>query len=334
MTRMAAVFALVLMTLGVANARSEDGTLDFIRVPNNGQPALVVRGESFEVRAQGEPDIFVDTGESLIDMAANWRRIPGGNSEATIEIPGEFTPGLYNLVGVLNEVEDIQRRALLVLEEVPDHYYIAHIASPGMEEAQEASLAGAFSGESPLFMVVTGDLTANGSADEYRTLLDWLNTSSIPTIIAPGKRDSAKGRFGDYFDSAPHLTHCGKDVILAIGETTPGVVEDVSVDAGAYQLIRRTMKPARWSIGISGYTSAELSPRMQIILFVDTPLNALISGQSTDVTDERATVPWDSFQGPTNILAPRADSSSVGIQWVRVSPAGVAESDPPAAEDP
>ncbi len=333
MMRYALMFVLAASALGEAYARSEDGKLGFLKFPNNGQPAIVVRGHSFIIRAQGEPDVFVDTEAGLIDMTPKWRRIPGGESEATIEIPAEFAPGFYNLVGNLNEAEDVQRRALLVLESARAQYAIAHIPSPGIGAFQEATLADAFSDETPLFLIVTGDLTASGSADEYRTLLDWLDTSSVPTLVAPGLSDSHEGRFADYFDPNPHFTMCGHDAVMAMGETAANVDEDLSGEAGAYQLLRRAMKPARWSIGISGYPPAALSARLQIVLFVDTPLDVLVTGRALANDDSPATVAWDSFQGPTRVIAPDAEDRA-GIEWIRVTPAGVGASESTKAEEP
>jgi hypothetical protein len=324
MTRFTLAFLIALLPLHMADARSEEGALSLIRNPNNGQPAIVVCGDQFTIRAHGEPDVFVETGGRLIELTAQWRKRPGGHAEATVQIPPDFAPGLYSIVGILDEVEDTQQRALLILDSAPSQYTIAHIPSPGIASAQEASLAGAFEIQSPLFAIVTGDLTANGTADEYRTLLDWLNTSSIPTIVAPGQRDFDEGLYGEYFDSAPHMTQCGRDALLTIGEIAPQLDEDLSGESAAYQLLRRAMKPARWSIGISGYAHAALNPRMQIVLFVDTPLHVLVAGRADNVTEELSSVTWGSFQGATRILTPAADAP-VGIQWIHVTPTGIAD---------
>jgi len=328
MRRFALAFSIGLITLQMANARSEEGTLNLVHYPNNGQPAIVVRGDQFTIRAQGELDVFVETDDRLIELNAQWRKIPGGDAEATVRIPSEFTPGLYSIVGILGEVEDTQQRALLILDSAPSQYTIAHIPSPGIASAQEASLTDAFDSASPLFAIVTGDLTANGDADEYRTLLDWLNTSPIATIVAPGQSDFTESLYREYFDTTPHVTQYGRDTILTIGETAPQLDEDLSGESSAYQLLRRTMKPARWSIGISGYAHAALSPRMQIVLFVDTPLHALVAGRAENAIHSPSSVIWDSFQGATRILTPAADAP-VGIQWIHVTPAGIADDQSP-----
>ncbi len=329
------ILALIIALLGSggAHARSEDGTLSMIRVPNNGQPAIVVRGESFTVRAQGQPDIFVDRGAELIELTANWRPMPGGHYEATVPVPTAFEPGLYNLVGILDEVEDTQHRSLLVLRDIPVRYYAAHISSPGIEAQQEASLRDAFAGDDALLAIVSGDLTASGEVDEYRTLLDWLNTSSIATIVVPGLHDSAQAQFGNYFDPAPRVIPCGRDAFLTIGETIPSFGEDIASDAGLYESFRSVIKPARWSIGISGYAPAVLSPRMQIVLFVDTPLHVLITGRMKNLNTQSPVVNWDSFQGATRIVAPAMDQP-VGIQWIHISPFGVQVGEPPEADQP
>jgi len=329
MNRLFAGISVLLVLSAVAIARSEDGTLGVIRVPNNGQPAIVVRGERFTIRALGNPDIFVDSGGKLVELSAIWHELPGQLSETAVRIPDDFTPGLYSIVGVFNEVEDVQQRALLILDDAPSQYHIAHIPSPGIEAAQEASLAST----AGLITIVTGDLTANGTADEYRTLLDWLNTSPSPTIIAPGKRDSEDRRFGDYFETDPHTTRCGRDAFITIGETIPDASDDVTGKATAYQILRRAMKPARWSIGISGYPHDALGLRSQIVLFVDTPLHAFVSGRSENSNEGSATVTWDSFQGATRILY-SSDAQAPKIQWIHVTPAGVAIGDPPTKEEP
>lgn len=329
------VVCMMLITGGAAMARNQDGSLGIIRVPNNGQPAIVVQGDHFTVRARGKPDIFVDDGGRLHDLVENWRPLRGGYFEASVRVPEGFASGLYSIVGNLDELEDVQQRALLVLEEAPKQYYIAHIASPRIDARVEATLGDAFPQPSTILAVVTGDLTANGETDEYRALLDWLNTSRIPTIVAPGPHDSAQGRFGDYFDPNPYITPCGRDAVLTIGESVPHVGDDVSGDAGAYQALRPHLKPARWSLGVTGYAHTALSPRLQIVIFVDTPLHALVAGRAEEVASDRepATVVWDSFQGPTQIMSP-VKGRPAGIQWIHVAPAGVALSESPPDAEP
>lgn len=333
MNRCVLALVIAFVPFGVAHARSEDGTLSMIRVPNNGQPAIVVRGESFTVRAQGQPDIFVDRDAQLIELTANWRPLQAGQYEATVLVPAAFEPGLYTLVGILDEVEDTQHRALLVLRDVPVRYYAAHIASPGIEAEQEASLKDAFRSDDALLAIVSGNLTANGEADEFRTLLDWLNTSSIATVVVPGPHDSAQAQFGNYFDPAPRVITCGRDAFLTIGETAPIVGEDALSDAGLYQSLRQMIKPARWSIGISGYAPAAFSPRMQIVLFVDTPLHALVTARVEHPNGEPPVVNWDSFQGATRIVAPALDQP-VGIHWIHIAPFGVVTGTSPEENQP
>ena len=328
MIRLLATLQVILLLTGIAHARSEDGTLGILRVPNNGQPAIVMHGESFTIRAQGRPDIFVDMAGQLLELTANWHSIKNGLDEASVALPTDFAPGLHTIVGILGDTEDVQPRALLVLDDEPIRYHVAHIPSPGIQAAQEASLAGT----GGLITVVTGNLTANGTADEFRTLLDWLNTSPNATIIAPGRRDSVDNRFGDYFDTAPHTTWCGRDAYITIGETFPQAGDDVTGEAAAYEQIRRATKPARWSIGISGYAYDALSLRMQIVLFVDIPLHAFVSGRARPNAGENPTASWDSFQGPTRILAPSAERAP-GIQWIHVTRAGVAVGGPPTEDE-
>ena len=160
-----------------------------------------------------------------------------------------------------------------------------------------------------------------------------MNTSSIATLVVPGQRDSAKAQLTNYFDPAPRVIACGRDAFITVGETTPMVGEDLFQDAGIYESLRSEIKPARWSIGISGYAPSSFSPRMQIVLFVDTPLHAIITGRVGEPTHETPVVNWESFHGATRILTPAADQQ-VGIHWIHISPSGVVADKSPQARQP
>jgi hypothetical protein len=67
---------------------------------------------------------------------------------------------------------------------------------------------------------------------------------------------------------------------------------------GDLQRLRRAIKPARWSIGVSHRYWTDMSMRSQLVLFVDDPLDGFVFGHFHRGL-EQDRVPW----GTTPIIA-------------------------------
>jgi hypothetical protein len=320
MTRILLAAIAPALVLTIAHARSADGTLGVVLFPNNGQPAVVVRGESFLVEAREACGLFLDTGAALVELDAAWAG-EGSIVRSNPRVPEDFVPGLYNLVSALNDREEVEQRAVLVLDEAPAVYTIAHVANPAIAADTRGGIGDVIPDGAALLAVVSGDLTATGSAEDFKAFLAWLNTASFPTIVAPGPVDSTTRVLDRYFGTGPRMISCGRDSFLVVGEQHPWL-DDAFGEAGAYQRLRRAMKPARWSFGVSGYAPSAIGLRVQTVLFIDTPLDAWMSSNphGTNAPDSAA---WDSFQGATPLIVPPRMGAG-HVQWLQVNAAGIA----------
>ena len=82
---------------------------------------------------------------------------------------------------------------------------------------------------------------------------------------------------------------------------------------GAEHRLRRQIRPARWSIGFTHRYDVNMNMRSQLTLFVDDPLDVLITGAATRA--EQSTVPWG--------LTERIATVGTGLHLIEVSERGV-----------
>lgn len=91
----------------------------------------------------------------------------------------------------------------------------------------------------------------------------------------------------------------GKDSLLLIAPSTSGAFE------GEAHLARRKARSSRWSIGFARAYTLMQSPRLDLALLHDDPLDYLVVGQSTLLAESAEAA---SPLGPTIILGPEKDA--------------------------
>jgi len=325
------VCGLCLLAAG-AHARTESGALDIVRSPNNTQPVFVQPGMYFDSIVTNKPDrVRLESAKGVfrlsVESVADWR----GGFRARVVVPADTPPGVYSLVVAADNREDAVHRSVYVRAALRDTYVVAHLTNlrVGEERTRNTELyrrtAAIRAGGADL-VIVSGDLTAAGTREQWRIALDVINDCGSPTLVVPGGSDLAGGFVGDYLGPYPVARTFGMDGYLlwpAADTPHPDTVH-------AYlHTARRSIRAARWSIGITQTDGHALSVRTQLMTLVDAPLDALILGGPRIPLGVQPSL-W----GHTRVAAPaRAQRGSV--MWYRVTPRadrGLERIDPPQNE--
>lgn len=280
------VFAIVVGFCFEAGARDADGTLANIVTPNNGMPALVAHGQTFDVTLTRKSELALDNGAQVIALDAEWTGLPNGQILARCAVPDSVPPGSYSLVSRSAAGDDRNVRAVFVYEAAPKNYTVAHISdirigSPDhwSSSASIARRAFAVIGESGAALVlITGNLTENGTDEEFRNLLEALDSCALPTYVSPGIRDAGTIGYRRYFGNSTYAFTFGEDAYLSVNTAAHKIQLDTGNLHGRLRQLRRQIKSARWSIGFSHRSPAGSDLRTQLVLFSDSPLDFLICG--------------------------------------------------------
>jgi hypothetical protein len=321
-----------LLTCAVAHARGEDGSLGLMVRPNDGAPAFVTPGGSFDVLAKSETPLALrapDGSEWPLDTA--WGDAYLGLRRGVATVPATCPPGLHALVAG----DDTNMRSVAVLEAYPTAYTVIHLHEPAVGEGNGPSLAALLAplaapeptdapppqnGEidetvpvepAPVFVLLTGNLTQTGAPAEYLALLRELDAIPWPTVVVPGPADGGTA-FARHFGPLPAAFRFGKDGFMLLDTSGYRPLADESPDMGRVHLLRQELMDCRWTVAAAARYSAAIGVRAQLILYVDNPLDGLVTGM--DAPDAPPPFPW----GGTRLLA----TPPLAAGSVRVIPFG------------
>jgi hypothetical protein len=296
----------------VAMARTPDGQLDLIRTPNNAMPALVVPGGEFRAVLAAEASLrLVGADEAPRELAAAWTAREDGSHAAACTVPAEAPEGLYALEAVSGNRTDRVERAVYVHSAPPDRYLFAHaaalrIGSAGSEKALRDALEAVNTAEAPAallgdddpqeqpadatvrpaFVLITGPLTEAGAPEQWLAFFTALDVCRLPTFVCPGSTDENAAA---YLGPDTYAFAYGPDGFLVY--RADGAATSLGPQPGELQVLRRTLKPVRWCVGVTDRYDPFTGLRQQLVLFVDNPLDRLIAGY--DGKPEAAPVlPW------------------------------------------
>lgn len=312
-------FLMLAVLASHVSARDGEGMLDVIRVPHEGRPALVSPGGSFEILVSAKADSVL-VGERSVTV--QWRSAPGGAFTGELQAPQDLAPGVYALKVMADGKEDANLRCVHVLKTFPDSYTVAYMsdtlvgAAGSLEDLADAALEANVN--KVALVLLTGNLTSDGQPGQFRALLRGLRAFEAPVFVSPGARDLRADAYSRFFGDTSYAFRYGKDGYMAIDTSRHGIGESLDNAPGRLQIQRRAIKASRWSIGFTHRYDA-MDMRNQIVLYVDNPLDFLVSGQSTpDTPDAITTSPW----GPTRI-ATASPLRGRGMTLFTVSSQGV-----------
>jgi predicted phosphodiesterase len=289
------VLGLLLFTAH-ASARQPDGTLGLIQTPNNGIPAIIAPGKSFPVFLKEAADLVLE-GPATLPLTITWESARGGVT-GLAQIPEDAPEGTYALAA---PGRDRNVRAVYVRKSFPEVYTVAHITDthvgsgrhPRTSEEIVAEVFAAANASEAVFALVTGDLTDQGTPEQFNAYLALMDTCTLPTFVTPGNHDRNGLNYEQFFGPVTTMFLFGPDGYLLFDTKDFIVADELSVQDGYLNQYRRAIKPARWSIGATHRYESSMGMRAQLTLFVDDPLDVLIFGHwhRENKEDEQVT-PW------------------------------------------
>ena len=291
MSRAFLVFLLVVVPR--AFARNEDGTLDLLAWPHCGAPALVVPGGGFDVRLSEEARLTLVAGEARHVLETEWRAKESGRYLGRCNVPEGLRPGAYGLEVTTSVTKDINPGVVHVLDAFPDAYVIAQVGDLMLREGDKAASdrARAILREArdlgAVFAIVTGKLVADGAPGSYAQAVEVLSRAPLPVYVCPEGASSPTAI--PYWGHGGYTFRFGRDGYLAFDASGSPPAADEEPQISWIHRARRSIRDARWSVGFAQRYSHAMGMRAQLVLFVDDPLDALLS--STAPTHEGHPLP-------------------------------------------
>jgi predicted phosphodiesterase len=296
------ITAFLILLAAAAPARQPDGTLDLIRLPNSGVPAITLSGGRFEAVLKAESRLQLRSESGGTALACEWKPLPGGWIRAVCAVPEDTPPGLYTLEALFQDRRDQNRRAVCVRPDFPEYYIAAHISDthigkdgrhPRKSDEIIRDLFAALNKTEADFALITGDLTENGTPDQFQRFLDLLDTCRMPTFVCAGNHDRQALHYENFFGPLTYHFRFGEDGYLVFDTKDYIMADDTGARDGLLQRFRRELIACRWTIGVTHRYESMMGMRSQLTLFVDNPLDFLVFGHwHRENTAEEAAVPW------------------------------------------
>lgn len=329
-TRFAALLALTLLCTSVC--------AESIAWPRVGYPAVHVPGGLLEVGTDAEGSLALERAGQLTPLDTQWSAAPAGMHIGRVVLPPAISPGRYTLQLTGPSGTTSRPGAVQVLEKVPDDYAVAVVRSAVSSEGAVSAgdLNAALSGASVNLAVLVGPLAPQGTAQEMEKLEAQILALDMPVFLCPRSSDLKAPAFVEHFGDGFHGVTYGNDGYLFLGAGLFAQDPQTHGRLGEAHRLRRALRASRWSVGVAGDYGLGWDLRSQMALFVDDPLNALIT--ATAPPEVGATVPWGKTtlilpppapQGPITIL----DVSANGIR-PRLQPEPAVESPNPQETTP
>lgn len=286
MRRALAAMAAFSALAALAGARAPDGRLDVILTPNNGVPALVKPGQTFDAVLTAKCPLRLQGPEQAYALEVTWEALPGGLHRAQCAARQDVPVGVYALAAEGESRTDTNQRAVYVFSAFPDEYGFAHLSDlhigsnrhPRPSEVILADMVEVVNEAAPTFTIITGDVTEGGETSQYQTLLPLLDRFAMPTLVCPGNHDRDADSYEQYFGPLWYAFEFGADGYLMFDTKDFLIAEEgTEQDANLY-LLRRAIRPSRWSVGATHRYDPGMGMRAQLTLFVDDPLDYILYG--------------------------------------------------------
>lgn len=258
-----------------AIARTPDGQLGPLLMPNDARPAVAAQGGTFTVVSRTQGELSLVMGESRVSLAATWSPNPDGSFTATCTAPVDAAPGLYG-IELQGDAPDRTVRAVSILAEMPERYTVACVAFSADERPDADNVPRAIdtinqSGAALVFVFLDTPEAVAPALKSFETcaLPTWIISSGAPAALAPWL-----GRTSDAISF-------GKDSFLVLDSARDGMNDDLGAFPARLSAWRRANKSARWAVVVA----PEFRPpsiRNELTLFVDDSIHALVVGPAKD----------------------------------------------------
>lgn len=322
MRRGAAVFVLLATAAG---ARDSAGLLSTIITPNEGVPAVLLAGTTFDAVVTAQGDLSLRREAETVALEVEWLPLPGDRDLARCLVPENAAAGAYELVISGDGVADNLVRAVWVVESFPETYAIAHITDTHIGSTRHArasediflDLVEHVNASDAAFVAITGDVTENGDAEQFQSFLEVLNRCTKPTFVCAGNHDRQALHYEHAFGPLDYWFTYGEDGYLVFDTKDFMVSAGLDGQDSLLQRFRRAIMPCRWRIGLTHRYEFDMGMRSQLTLFVDNPLDYLIYGHwhRANATNAEA-MPWP---GVRATVTPAAINGA--MRMFRIGPA-------------
>lgn len=210
----AVLLSLLCVVVGslAAYGRGLDGTLDLIRLPSSTVPVIVKAGEHFDLTIASSASVAAmrvalyqgPDQKVVFTHAATEPPMQPKEGLLTVQItvPPDTAPGVYGLSARVNpgRRNDTSERAVKVVGDWPASYRFAHVtdvhigrADPPLRDEVFRRTAAEINRLGVDFVLLTGDLTDNGTPEQFRRFVEILDNFDAPTFAVPGNHDRGGG---------------------------------------------------------------------------------------------------------------------------------------------
>ena len=292
-------------------ARNEDGTLGLIRTPNNGIPVIITNTDVFEAVLEEEARLSLVGPAGRFDLETTWTPHPGALMLGQCQLKDTPPSGAYTLHAVTAGRTDANVRSVYVLDAFPEAYLVAHITDthigttrhPRADVDIVQDVIEAVNTSEAAFVLVTGDVTENGTPEQFRRFMEVLDTCRLPTYVIPGNHDRKDSNYQDFFGPMVYAFSFGQDGYLGFDTKDFLIADEMGLQDGRLHYLRRTIRASRWSIGFTHRYDVTMGMRAQLTLFVDDPLDYLLYGHYHREAGDQDGIPWG---GTHAIMTPAA----------------------------
>lgn len=295
----------ILLACACAFARTPEGQLGALRLPNNARPVMLHAGDSFAVEALRRGELDMANGVLRFTLAPEWKVAPDGVAHAIATVPPEAAPGAYTLEWSEGDEGDQNVRAVYVLppleqaKSFSQQYTVACVSVDLNDSDSKAGLDAIAAADPAQVQFVAVFL--RGDEGRFAGALTAIDASPLPTVVIVDSTEPVAQR---WFGPRTFMTRYGPDAFLAPSAGLDGLGDELGTAPETIAKLRRDCKDARWTVGLFNSADEAVAMRNEITLNVDNALHVRLYGAAATVTDQqvRAWAGW--FDAPRDYTLP------------------------------
>jgi len=296
---------ILLFTIPIISlARNEDNTLGILKVPNEGCPVITAPGQTFKVISEEKGTLYlIDSKNNIQPLNADWKEIGTNKWEALATVAEKgIKKGAFALQIITDtQRKDINPRCIWVQKAFKDYYIFAHISDihirsddPNDEHALLfQKVIEKLNKSDAHFVLLTGDLTHDGTLEQFNIFLNIMNQCQKPTFVCAGNHDRTEDNYEKIFSTSTYAFRYGKDGFIIFDTREYRTADSWGEQDTFLYRYRRELKSCRWTFGITHRYEPTMGMRAQTILFIDDPIDFILYGHiHRENTKEESILPW------------------------------------------
>ncbi|MCC6794543.1 MAG: hypothetical protein IT366_05440 [Candidatus Hydrogenedentes bacterium] len=319
----------IVLVCACAMARTPEGMLGALRLPNNTRPAIVHAGESFAVEALRRGELKMTNDAAQYPLTPEWKEGADGLVYATAAVPTEAVPGAYALEWSEGDEGDQNLRSVYVLPATEpsnpfSRQYAVACVSVDLNDGDSKS-AFAFIAEIDPAQVQFVVVFARGDEEKFSGALASLDACQAPTVVIINSMESIAQR---WFGPRTFMMRYGPDAFLAPGLGADSLGDELGAAPETLARLRHDCKDARWVVGLFGGADRSIAMRNEITLNVDTAFHVRLYGAEPTESTEQAGAWAGWFEAPRNFALPANRVVIFAANRSKIAPAKPAPKSP------